>query len=187
MFEESKGISRREFLKIAGIAGATIGVGAGLGGIVAACGEEGRPPPLRQPKTTTTAAAQTTTTAVASTTTVSAGAETGREIKIGYVAPITGMLAVFGVADQYCFDRAVEGLADGVVCGDGLKHPVAMTMEDNQSDSNRAAQVAGNLINNVKVDVIMAASTGINVGPVADQAEANGVPCLSTDCLGRTT
>lgn len=33
-----KAVSRREFLKIAGIAGATVGMGAGLGGLVAACG-----------------------------------------------------------------------------------------------------------------------------------------------------
>ncbi len=31
-------VSRRDFLKIAGVAGATIGLGAGLGGLVAACG-----------------------------------------------------------------------------------------------------------------------------------------------------
>ena len=93
-----------------------------------------------------------------------------------------GMLAVFGVADQYCFDRAKAASQTASSCGDGKKHPVTITMEDGQSDSNRAAQVAGDLINNKKVDIIMAASTGTNCGPVADQAEASGVPCLSTDC-----
>ena len=57
MFEESKSVSRREFLKVAGIAGATIGAGAGLGGLVAACGGG--------ETTTTTAAPATTTTAAA--------------------------------------------------------------------------------------------------------------------------
>ena len=37
--EPSPSISRREFLKIAGLAGATIGVGASLGGLLAACGD----------------------------------------------------------------------------------------------------------------------------------------------------
>lgn len=175
---DGRSVSRREFLKLAGITGATIGLGAGMGGLVAACGEG---------ETVTTAGsstteAPTTTTAAASTTTVGSGPETGREVKIGYVAPLTGMLAVFGVADKYCFDRATEGFADGVLCGDGMNHPVTLLMEDGQSDSNRAAQVAGDLINNAKVDIIVAASTGTNVSPVADQAEANGVPCLSTDC-----
>ncbi len=173
-------VTRREFLKIAGIAGATIGMGAGLGGLVAACGEE-ETTTTTAAATSTTAAAETTTTAAASTTTVSAGAETGREIKIGYVATTTGPLAVFGVADEYCLARAKEGFADGVVCGDGQKHPVSIIVEDSQSDSNRAAQVAGDLINNAKVDMIGAGSTGTNATPVADQSEAYGVPCLTTD------
>src|SRR5450759_518931 len=99
-----KPVSRREFLKVAGIAGATIGAGAGLGGLVSACGGT-TTTTTAAPATTTTAAAETTTTAVAeTTTTVTAGVETGREIKLGYVAPITGNLAIFGVADQYCYD-----------------------------------------------------------------------------------
>jgi hypothetical protein len=39
MIDETKNVSRREFLKIAGIAGATIGLGTGLGGFVAGCGK----------------------------------------------------------------------------------------------------------------------------------------------------
>ena len=62
---EGKTVSRRQFLKFAGLAGATLGVGAGLGGVVAACGSG----------TTTTTAASTATTGGA-TTTVSAGAVT---------------------------------------------------------------------------------------------------------------
>jgi branched-chain amino acid transport system substrate-binding protein len=178
MIRDNEQLSRREFLKVVGVAGAAVGLAAGLGGVVAACGGE---------ETATTAApssstslAETTTTAAPTTT--SAGPETGREIRIGYVAPITGNLAIFGVADQYCFDRAKAVLAHGVVCGDGKKHPVVLELQDGQSDTNRAAQVAGDLINNGKVDMLLAASTGTNVDPVADQAEANQVPCLSTDC-----
>ncbi len=36
--------------------------------------------------------------------------------------------------------------------------------------------MAGDLINNAKVDVIMAASTPDTCNPVADQAEATGMP-----------
>jgi branched-chain amino acid transport system substrate-binding protein len=185
MFEEGKTVSRRDFLKIAGVAGATVGAGAGLGGLLAACGG-GTTTTTAAPATTTTTAApaSTTTTAAApeTTTSVSAAIETGREIKLGYVAPITGNLAIFGVADQYCYDRAKEGFANGVVCGDGKNHPVTVILKDGQSDTNRAATVAGDLISNDKADILLAASTGTNVDPVADQAEANKVPCLSTDC-----
>ncbi len=183
MFEESKNVSRRDFLKIAGVAGATIGVGGALGGLVAACGGEETTTTTAAAATTTTAAPATTTTAAAeTTTTTSAGPEAGSEIKIGYVAPITGNLAIFGVADQYCYDRAKAALAAGVLCGDGKLHPVSIDMQDGQSDANRAAQVAGDLINNAKVNMLVAASTGTNVDPVADTAEASKVPCLSTDC-----
>ena len=54
-------------------------------------------------------------------------------------------------------------------------------MVDSQSDTNRASQVTADLINNAKVDLIMAAATGDTVNPVADQCEASGMPCLSID------
>ena len=85
MIDESKSLSRREFLKIAGIAGATIGVGAGLGGLVAACGEE-ETTTTTAAAVTTTAAAATTTTAAASSTTVTTAA-VGRDLKVGIRHP----------------------------------------------------------------------------------------------------
>jgi len=176
---ESKTVSRREFLKIAGIAGAAVGLGGGLGGLLAACGEETET--TTTAGATTTTAAPTTTTAGA-TTTVSSGAEMGREIKLGFVSPLTGGLASFGIPDMYNVGRAEEAIGDGVLCGDGLKHPVSITVSDSQSDSNRAATVTGDLINNTKVDIVLAASTPDTVAPVADQAEALATPCLSTDC-----
>ncbi|MCL5734968.1 MAG: ABC transporter substrate-binding protein [Actinobacteria bacterium] len=175
-----KRVTRREFLKGAGIAGAAIGVGTtGLGSLLAACGGE---------ETTTTAAvstpttgAATSTTAAASTTSVSAAAEIGRELKIGFASPQTGVLAFFGAPDKYCADRATEAIGDGLVCADGKKHPVTILTRDTQSDTNRAAQVAGDMINNDKVDLVTAASTSDVVVPVADQCEAAGMPCISTD------
>jgi len=177
---DAKVLSRREFLRIAGISGATIGLAAGLGGLVAACGGTD--------ETTTTAAASTTTTAAASTTTIgattttSAGVETGREIKIGFVTPQTGAIALFGTPDKYCVERWQEAVVDGLVCGDGKKHPITILVQDSQSDTNRASQVAGDLITNDKVDIIMAASTADTCVPVATQAEALACPCFTNDC-----
>jgi branched-chain amino acid transport system substrate-binding protein len=105
----------------------------------------------------------------------------GREVKLGFVTPTTGPLASFGVPDEYCVDRAKEILGDGLVCGDGLKHPVTIKVVDSQSDPNRAGQVAGDLIMNDKVDIILAGSSPDTVVPVAGQAEAIGVPCLTCD------
>ena len=169
-------VSRREFLKIAGITGATLGMGAGLGGLVAACGEE--------EETTTSAAvattaASTTSTSAAITTTVSAGPEAGREMKIGVVSPQTGSLAVFGIADKWSTDLTNKTLADGIVLGDGKNHPISIIFRDTQSDSNRAAQVAGDMITNDKVDILLAAGSPDTVNPAADQAEALETPFLS--------
>ena len=71
--------------------------------------------------------------------------------------------------------------ADGVVCGDGLKHPITIIVRDSQSDPNRAGQVGGDLILNDKVDIITVASSPDTVVPVAGQAEALGTPCISCD------
>ena len=153
-------------MKAAGVAGATIGLAGGLGGIIAACGKEG----------------DTATTAAGAGTTVAVGAEAGREIKIGFVSPQTGGIASFGVPDKYCMERAVEAIGDGIVCGDGKKHPVKIVIQDSQSDTARAAAVTGDLINNTKVDMIVTASTPDTVNPVATQCEALATPCLSNDC-----
>jgi branched-chain amino acid transport system substrate-binding protein len=155
MGSSSGGITRRDFLKTAGVAGAVLGAGAGLSGALAACGDSDD---------------------------AGASGDGGREIKIGFVAPITGPLAPFGVPDQWCVDQWTAAVKDGVTCGDGKVHPVTIIMKDSQSDTNRAATVAGDLITNDGVDIIMAASTADTVPPVADQAEALGVPCVTNDC-----
>ena len=45
-----RAVSRREFLKLAGVAGAAVGMGAGLGGLVAACGGGPRRPRPARPE-----------------------------------------------------------------------------------------------------------------------------------------
>ncbi len=169
-------VTRREFLKLAGIAGATIGLGAGLGGLVAACGSE-------EAGTTTTAAAAATTTtgamAETTTTSVEAGVETGRVVKIGAVSPITGSLASFGGPDKWIVSYVQKAVGEGVVCGDGKLHPIEITQLDTQSSPNRAAEVAADLIFNDKVDIFVASSSPDTVNPAAEQCEANGVPFLA--------
>ncbi len=86
-----RSLSRREFVKVASLAGAALGVGGSLGGLVAACGGEAETTTSAAGATTTTTGA--TTTVGGATTTVTAGAETGRAIKIGWSTPqIAGML-----------------------------------------------------------------------------------------------
>jgi branched-chain amino acid transport system substrate-binding protein len=178
------GVSRRQFLKLAGVAGAAVGAAGCLGGLLAACGTETTETTAGTTATTaaaTTSSAAATATTAGATTTVSAGPEVGREIKLGFVTPTTGGLASFGVPDGYCVNLAKEAYADGIVCGDGLKHPINIVVRDSQSDPNRAGQVAGDLIQNDKVDIMLVASSPDTVVPVSATAEAMEKPCLSCD------
>ena len=178
---EQRTVSRRQFLKIAGIAGASVGAMGGLGGLLAACGGD-------EETTTTTAAAATTTTAGSSettaategaTTTVAASVEEGRVIKIGAVSPITGSLASFGGPDKWIVSYVLNAVKDGVVAGDGKLHQIEIEQLDTQSSPNRVAEVAADLIFNTKVDMMVASSSPDTVNPAAEQAEANGVPFLA--------
>lgn len=175
---EPRTVSRREFLKIAGVAGATVGVGAGLGGLLAACGGSDE-------TTTTTAGTGTTAAPGETTTSVSAGVEEGDEVKAGYVIPITGNMAAFGVAASWHIDYFNKNVwKDGMVMGDGKKHKFTVIVKDMQSDSNRAAQVAQDLILNDGVMLVGASASAANVVPVRDVAENFECPCITYDCPG---
>ena len=175
---EGRTVSRREFLKLAGVAGATIGVAGGLGGLVAACG--GTTTTTAGP--TTTAGATTTTAGVATTagvtTTVSAAPEAGRAIKLGVVSPKTGNFSVFAISDDWWLGRGKDALKNGIITGDGKLRQIEFLVQDSQSDSNRASQVAGDLVTNSSVDMLLASGTPDTCNPVADQGEALGCPTL---------
>ena len=107
------------------------------------------------------------------------GGAQGRAIKLGYVSPQTGPLAGFGEADAFILGGVRVALKDGLTIG-GTAHPVEILVKDSQSDPNRAATVAGDLITGSEVDLILATGTPETTNPVADQAEANGVPAITS-------
>jgi branched-chain amino acid transport system substrate-binding protein len=102
-----------------------------------------------------------------------------RTIKIGYVSPQTGPLAPFGQADNYVLDGVQSIFAKGITSG-GVTYPVQIITKDSQSSPDRAATVAGELITDAGIDMMLVASTPETTNPVADQCEANGVPCISS-------
>jgi branched-chain amino acid transport system substrate-binding protein len=107
------------------------------------------------------------------------GSATGRPVKVGFVSPETGPLAGFGEADKFVVEGARKVLADGVTIA-GTTHPIEILVKDSQSDPNRAAEVAADLILKDNVDLMMVSSTPETTNPVSDQCEVNGVPCIST-------
>jgi branched-chain amino acid transport system substrate-binding protein len=103
-----------------------------------------------------------------------------RPIKIGQITPETGPIAAFGEPSQWVADEVTKFLG-GTLEVAGEKHPIQILNRDSQSNPNRAADVAADLINKDKVDIMIASSTGDTTNPVADQCELNGVPCITSD------
>lgn len=138
-------ISRRRFLKVAGMSGAALS----MSGLLAACrtGEEGE--------------------------------AAGGAVKIGYVSPTTGSLGPFGEADEFILGGIRQAAGEGLDIA-GRTRPVEIITKDSQSDPNRAAEVASDLIVQDRVNLMVVASTPETTNPVSDQCEANGVPCIST-------
>ena len=104
----------------------------------------------------------------------------GKTIKIGFVTPQTGPLAIFAEPDAFTLDLFKKQIGDGIMIN-GTKYPVEFIVKDSQSSSNRASTVAQELIFDDEVTVITATSTPDTTNPVADQAELNGVPCITND------
>ena len=103
-----------------------------------------------------------------------------KTLKIGFVSPKTGPLAGFAEADDYILEGIRQTFAGGLE-NNGSSWGVEIITRDSQSNPNRAAEVAADLILGEEVDIIMAAATPDTTNPVADQAEINEVPCITTD------
>ena len=100
-------------------------------------------------------------------------------IKLGYVSPQTGPLAPFAEADAFVVGGVRDALKGGVLIG-GKSYPVEIVVKDSQSNPNRAADVANDLIQSDQVDIMLVASTPETTNPVSDQCEIAGVPCISS-------
>lgn len=104
-----------------------------------------------------------------------------RKLKIGYVAPETGPLAPFGEADKFIIGGMRELLKNGLSIG-GTSYPVEIIVKDSQSNPNRAAEVAGDLILKDKIDIMLAGGTPETTNPVSDQCEINEIPSVTSVC-----
>jgi len=102
-------------------------------------------------------------------------------IKIGHVSPKTGPLAGFGEADAFILDQVRKILEKGLV-NNGKTYKVEIISKDSQSSASRASDVAADLILGDKVNLIVASAAPDTTNPVADQAEVNEVPCVTTNC-----
>ncbi len=93
----------------------------------------------------------------------------GAKIKLGYVTPGSGPLAAFAEADKFIIDGFL-----------GASSEFEVIVKDSQSNPNRAAEVAKELIVDDEIDMMLVASTPETTNPVATTCEAEEIPCLST-------
>ncbi len=120
--------------------------------------------------------------ASSSTPAASAGSgSSGGTIKIGFITPETGQLAVFSQSNAYVLGKVRSALAKGLTIG-GKKYSVEIISKDSQSSSDGAATAASQLIQQDQVNFLLAAATPETVIPVSSQAESSGVPCVLTIC-----
>jgi branched-chain amino acid transport system substrate-binding protein len=184
--------SRRRILALGGAA-------AAAAAILAACGSDddaasttaaagGTGAPVDTTAAPDTAAPTPSETVAVNTTAPSAGGSNAAKfgggggdgtVKIGFTAPLTGALAGFGEANPFILDGINKLTADGIMLGD-KSYKIEIIQKDVESSSDTAASRAGELILDEAVDLMLAIATPEMINPVADQCEANGVPCLST-------
>jgi branched-chain amino acid transport system substrate-binding protein len=108
-----------------------------------------------------------------------ADAATSKVIKIGHVSSQTGVFAPFAEADPFTLNQIRNALAKGITNG-GVTYQVQIISKDSQSNSNRASEVASDLILRDGVDLLITSGAPETTNAVADQAEANEVPCIAS-------
>ena len=99
-------------------------------------------------------------------------------IRIGYISPRTGSFSAFAESDNFIVEQVRKALAGGLTIG-GKKYSVELLVRDDQSNPDRASNLAAELINKDNVD-LMLAQGALGVVPVSQQCESNGVPCITT-------
>lgn len=95
----------------------------------------------------------------------------GAKLKLGYVSPQTGPLAGFAESDAFNIETFLAS---------DMGREFEVIVKDSQSNPNRAAEVAKELILNDEVNLMLAASTPENTNPVAGVCEGEGIPCITT-------
>jgi ABC-type branched-subunit amino acid transport system substrate-binding protein len=152
----SESVSRRHFLKMAGMTGLVVGVGGGLAGLLGACGGD---------TTTTTAGGVTTTAAGGTATTVDGGTATtvagaSQVIKIGN---LTDFAIPPLVNSRKALEAVVEGVnGDGGWTVGGTNYTLELISYDTKSDPNTARSAVERLIAQDKVNVIFGDQTASN-------------------------
>ncbi|MCL5735486.1 MAG: ABC transporter substrate-binding protein [Actinobacteria bacterium] len=173
----NRALSRREFLRYAGLTGAVIGVGGGLGGLLAACGggttTTTAGATTTAGPTTTAAGGATTTTAAGATTTVAAG---GTPFKLGVTAPYTGInsAAWSGTYIGLKLELEHQNAAGGI-----NGRTIELVELDTKSDPVTAANNATQLSTNEEIDACFMTYPPEEIAAIFPVVEKYGMPSVT--------
>ena len=165
-------ISRREFLRLAGLAGATVVFGGALGGTLAACGQVGATATTTSGPATTAASGINTTTA--GVTTTGSGASTTAVSAAGKIK--IGMISDFSVPQLVNNQRVFEALVDGANSRGGWdvggsKYTLELTTLDGKSGAATSRSAVERLITQDKVNIIFGEPMSGTWLPVSEEAK----------------
>ena len=101
------------------------------------------------------------------------------ELRIGYLPPLTGELAVIGTSHLEGAELAVARVnaAGGITVG-GRRHRVVLVSEDTGNDPEEALRLAQRMINQLGIAVLVAPMSSETAVPVAAQAERARMPTI---------
>ena len=106
-------------------------------------------------------------------------AQTAGKIRMGYITPETGPLGLFGETDGYTVQKIREALGGRLQSANGDVYEIEILERDSQSNPNKAAEIAGDLILNDEVHLLVPASTTDTILPAMEQAELYETPSIS--------
>ncbi|AYF01569.1 ABC transporter substrate-binding protein [Paracoccus yeei] len=106
-------------------------------------------------------------------------AQTAGRIRMAYITPATGPLGLFGETDGYTLQKVSAALGGTITAANGSTYELEILERDSQSNPNKAAEIAGDLILNDEVHLMVPASTADTILPVMEQSELYETPCIS--------
>lgn len=102
-----------------------------------------------------------------------------RAVKIGYVGSLSGIRGIFGETENWTLAQMRARLAEGLQTPDGRRIPIELVIRDNQSDPNRSASIAQELVLRERCNLVLA-QDGDGAAAIGELADTRGVPVIST-------
>ena len=108
------------------------------------------------------------------------GSSNGNTVKIGYVNPTTGALAGNGEGCAWAVKQITDFVKDHPITVDGEEKTIDVIVYDSESDQSKCTELTQKLIEEDKIDLMIAIQTPNTVIPVVQVCERYSMPCIAT-------